>query len=171
MGPRRTTGAANCGSADRLLSALPHLGMARSACLSPRRESPLRQGNSSPSAPKKQSLESGKYLTQFGHPRKTAGRASLRSDNCPIIPDQCPTISDWVSEFIGIRSSRGRRLDAGSGPRSEREQPRSSGWSPGTPFVHQLGGERVANTALCQDGNDLGIREAVLKQLLTQNDI
>ena len=31
MGPRRTTGAANYGSEDRLLSALPHLGMAQKA--------------------------------------------------------------------------------------------------------------------------------------------
>ena len=70
----------------------------------------FRQGGS-PTSPtelvafgsEKQSLESGKNLTQFGHPRKSACRASLRSDNCPTILDQCPTISDWVSEFIGIR--------------------------------------------------------------------
>jgi hypothetical protein len=103
MGPRRTTGAANCGSADRLLSALPHLGMAWSARLSSGRESPLRQRNSSPTAPKKKGMEGRKNLIQFGHLRKTPCRASLRSDNCPTIPDQCPTISDWVSEFIGIR--------------------------------------------------------------------
>src|SRR5208337_2774226 len=52
---------------------------------------------------RKRSLESKKNLTQFGHPFKYLSRASLRSDNCPIIPDQCPAISDWVSEFIGIR--------------------------------------------------------------------
>jgi hypothetical protein len=44
-------------------------------------------------------------LDQIGHPRKSPCRASLRSDNCPIIPDQCPTISDFVSDFIGMRSS------------------------------------------------------------------
>jgi hypothetical protein len=52
----------------------------------------------------KEAAGEGKNLTQFGHPRKTTCRASLRSDNCPTIPDQCPTISDWVSEFAGIRS-------------------------------------------------------------------
>ena len=54
-------------------------------------------------APKKRPGESRKNLTQFGHPSISHSRASLRSDNCPKIPDHCPTISDWVSEFIGIR--------------------------------------------------------------------
>ena len=69
-------------------------------------QSPLRQGDSSPTAPKKWRAEDRKNLIQFGHLRKTLRRASLRSDNCPTIPDQCPTISDWVSDFIGIRSPK-----------------------------------------------------------------
>jgi CheY-like chemotaxis protein len=53
---------------------------------------PTGRGDTSPSAPKKEALESGKNLTQFGHPFKSPCRASLRSDNCPTIPDQCPII-------------------------------------------------------------------------------
>ena len=78
----------------------------------------FRQGGS-PTSPtelvafgsEKQSLESGKNLTQFGHPRKSACRASLRSDNCP-------TISDWVSEFIGIRSYGYERSQCRTGVRT-----------------------------------------------------
>jgi putative transposase len=86
------------------MSALPHLGMAWSARLGQRRKPQLRRKDTSPSAPKKRLLESWKNLTQIGHPRKSPYRASLRSDNCPIIPDQCPTISDFVSDFIGMRN-------------------------------------------------------------------
>lgn len=53
---------------------------------------PTGRGDTSPSAPKKEALESGKNLTQFGHPCKSPCRASLRSDNCPTIPDECPII-------------------------------------------------------------------------------
>ena len=52
----------------------------------------------------KQTQKEENNLTHFGHPCKTAARASLRSDNCPTISDQCPIISDWVSEFIGMRT-------------------------------------------------------------------
>jgi len=41
-----------------------------------------------------------KRLTQFGHVFKSQGRASLRSDNCPNIPEHCPK---WIGTGVRIR--------------------------------------------------------------------
>jgi len=112
MGPRRTTCDANCSSTDRLRSALPHLGTAWSAGLGA-------DGNLS-FAEKARRLRLRKAdekeennLTHFGHPCKTAARASLRSDNCPTIPDECPTIIGSLSDNfgLGVRNHRNAQLD------------------------------------------------------------
>ena len=61
----------------------------------------------------KELSEKEKNLTQFGHRCKTAARASLRSDNCPTIPDECPTIIGLLSINFGLgvqnhRNAQGR---------------------------------------------------------------
>ena len=50
---------------------------------------------------KKRGAGARKNLTQFGHPSIGQGRASLRSDNCPNIPEHCPK---WIG--IGVRIDR-----------------------------------------------------------------
>ena len=66
-------------------------------------------GASSPTAPKL-TLGKRKPLTQFGHLLNHQAGASLRSDNCPNIPECCPNILESVSELIGIRSYALQRL-------------------------------------------------------------
>jgi hypothetical protein len=78
--------------------------MARSAGLGQRRKTQVRREKLVASGSEKNTLENGKNLTQFGHPLKSIRRASLRSDNCPNIPECCPNILESVSELIGIRN-------------------------------------------------------------------
>jgi hypothetical protein len=62
----------------------------------------------------KQRSKAENNLTHFGHPCKTAARASLRSDNCPTIPDECPTIIGSLSDNFGldVRNHRNAQLGA-----------------------------------------------------------
>ena len=85
-------------AALRPTAALPHLGKALTArsWTKPRFRNPSRRlGGSETEAFSRQ-----KTLTQFGHPFKGHGRASLRSDNCPNIPEDCPK---WIGTGVRIR--------------------------------------------------------------------
>jgi hypothetical protein len=73
------------------MSALPRLGMAWSARFKQGLRQPQFEEDTSLRS-EKEALGKRKTLTQFGHPTKSHCRASLRSDNCPNIPEDCPNI-------------------------------------------------------------------------------
>ncbi len=123
MGPRRYAASRDwrLGS-SRLAAALPHWGMAWSAGLGQRRKRSPNRASTSPSAPKSQARQRRKNLTQFGHPRKSHCRASLRSDNCPNTSDHCPTIFG-----MGVRIHRNPHS---TGKRPNRNAVANPAWAP-----------------------------------------
>ena len=52
----------------------------------------------------KHGKNNGKNLTHFGHPRKRTPERRYAPTTVRLKSDWCPTISDWVSEIIGMRT-------------------------------------------------------------------